>query len=189
MISSHINSFTVDVKNGSEDYTYVFQFCGDANGVAGAGVVQLDNKEKKQKVIGMYDATQAYGGSKSLPNIILKNWHFFIQVLWSGIRFLSECIICFLHCLILHLTSVAGDWVMLIYRNGEPYDTHCSKAKRRAIIMISCDRSMGVVIEKQMISNLQSVRTLKKDCSLRDVGLHQNGDKSSYTTMCYNAMT
>lgn len=93
-------NFTFDSKNDAEDYTYVFQLCGDAWGVSGAGVVQLDNKkDKKQTVIGMYNATQAYGGS---------------------------------------------DWVMLIYRNGEKYDGHCSKEKRRAIVMISCNRDMDV---------------------------------------------
>ncbi|XP_033497636.1 cation-dependent mannose-6-phosphate receptor [Epinephelus lanceolatus] len=33
-----------------------------------------------------------------------------------------------------------SDWVMLIYRDGDSYDQHCSKEKRRAMVMISCDR-------------------------------------------------
>ncbi|XP_034553210.1 cation-dependent mannose-6-phosphate receptor isoform X2 [Notolabrus celidotus] len=92
-------NFTVDIKNNDEDYTYVFQLCGDALGVPGAGVVQVDNKKKEKKttIIGTYNATQAYGGS---------------------------------------------DWVMLIYRNGETYDGHCSKEKRRAMVMISCNKNM-----------------------------------------------
>ncbi|XP_071325193.1 cation-dependent mannose-6-phosphate receptor [Trachinotus anak] len=83
------------VEDGS--YTYVFQLCGDAGGVPGAGVIQVDNKQKEKKptVIGMYNATRAIGGS---------------------------------------------DWVMLIQENGDTYKEHCSKEKRRAIVLISCDR-------------------------------------------------
>ncbi|XP_051262120.1 cation-dependent mannose-6-phosphate receptor [Dicentrarchus labrax] len=32
-----------------------------------------------------------------------------------------------------------SDWVMLIYEKGDAYDGHCSKEKRKAIVMISCD--------------------------------------------------
>lgn len=35
-----------------------------------------------------------------------------------------------------------SDWVMLIYRDGASYDSHCSKEKRKAIIMISCNRKV-----------------------------------------------
>ncbi|XP_076594195.1 cation-dependent mannose-6-phosphate receptor [Chaetodon auriga] len=91
-------NFSVVTKTEKESYTYVFQLCGDAAGVPGAGVVQLDSKqESKPIVIGSYNSTQAIGGS---------------------------------------------DWVMLIYRNGDTYDAHCSKEKRKAIVMISCDRNM-----------------------------------------------
>ncbi|XP_029306847.1 cation-dependent mannose-6-phosphate receptor [Cottoperca gobio] len=102
-------NFTAVTKNGSESYTYVFQLCGDAAGIPGAGVVQLDSGKTKSDptVIGLYTATQAIGGS---------------------------------------------DWVMLIYRDGDKYDAHCSKETRKAIIMISCDRritsdQMKVVLE------------------------------------------
>lgn len=88
-------NFTAENKSTEEGYTYVFQLCGDAGGIPGAGVVQVDSK--KTIVIGMYNSTQAIGGS---------------------------------------------DWVMLIYGNGEPYDTHCSKESRKAIIMISCNRNI-----------------------------------------------
>ncbi|KAM9310095.1 cation-dependent mannose-6-phosphate receptor isoform 1-T2 [Pholidichthys leucotaenia] len=37
-----------------------------------------------------------------------------------------------------------SDWVMLIYSNGEAYDTHCNQEKRRAIVMISCNRKIDV---------------------------------------------
>lgn len=45
-----------------------------------------------------------------------------------------------------------SDWIMLIYENGEPYQSHCANAKRKAIIMISCDRktdmgSLEAVVE------------------------------------------
>ncbi|XP_041798012.1 cation-dependent mannose-6-phosphate receptor [Chelmon rostratus] len=93
-------NFTVVTENEKESYTYVFQLCGDAAGVPGAGVVQLDTKSKnKPTVIGSYNSTQAIGGS---------------------------------------------DWVMLIYKDGDTYDAHCSKEKRKAIVMISCDRSVDV---------------------------------------------
>ncbi|KAF3692055.1 Cation-dependent mannose-6-phosphate receptor [Channa argus] len=94
-------NFTVEEKNGEESYTYVFQVCGDAGGVPGAGVIQTNNKEsgKKPTVIGMYNSTQAFGGS---------------------------------------------DWVMLMYENGDSYDAHCSGEKRKAIIMISCNRNTDV---------------------------------------------
>ncbi|XP_068179591.1 cation-dependent mannose-6-phosphate receptor [Antennarius striatus] len=94
-------NFTAEVKNGDDSYTYTFQLCGDAGGVPGAGVIQVNNKgkETKPKVIGMYNSTQAIGGS---------------------------------------------DWIMLIYRNGDTYDGHCSKEKRKAIIMISCNRDIDV---------------------------------------------
>ncbi|XP_059196154.1 cation-dependent mannose-6-phosphate receptor [Centropristis striata] len=93
-------NFTAETKNGSEVYTYVFQLCGDAGGVPGAGVIQYDSKktDNKPTVIGMYDSTKAIGGS---------------------------------------------DWVLLIYENGEKYDLHCSQEKRKAMIMISCDRTMA----------------------------------------------
>lgn len=93
-------NFTAEIVDGSESYTYVFQLCGDAAGIPGAGVVQFDSKkmENKPTVIGMYNATQAIGGS---------------------------------------------DWVMLIYRDGDRYDGHCSKEMRKAMIMISCDKSVN----------------------------------------------
>lgn len=53
-----------------DGYTYVFQLCGDAGGVPGAGVIQIDDneKEKKPTVVGTYDTTQAIGGSKCQQN-------------------------------------------------------------------------------------------------------------------------
>lgn len=44
----------------------MFQLCGDAGGIPGAGVIQIDNKKKEDKptVIGTYNLTQAVGESK-----------------------------------------------------------------------------------------------------------------------------
>ncbi|KAK5862136.1 hypothetical protein PBY51_017564 [Eleginops maclovinus] len=105
---AHTN-FTALTENGTESYTYVFQLCGDAGGIQGAGVIQFETKktESKPTVIGMYNATEAIGGS---------------------------------------------DWVMLIYKDGDSYDGHCSKERRKAMVMISCDRTissdkMKVVLE------------------------------------------
>ncbi|NWR72965.1 MPRD protein, partial [Centropus unirufus] len=35
-----------------------------------------------------------------------------------------------------------SDWIMLIYKGGDSYGTHCSGEKRRAVIMISCKRGV-----------------------------------------------
>lgn len=64
-----------------ESYTYVFQLCGDAGGVPGAGIIQVDSKgdAKKTTVIGMYNATQAFGGGKSVrrkPLCVSANWDY-----------------------------------------------------------------------------------------------------------------
>nr|XP_032824285.1 cation-dependent mannose-6-phosphate receptor [Petromyzon marinus] len=31
------------------------------------------------------------------------------------------------------------DWILLIYKGGEAYDSHCHSEKRKAMVMISCD--------------------------------------------------
>lgn len=90
-------NFTAETKDTNETYKYVFQLCGDADGVKDAGVIQVDKKTQKPRVIGKYTATQAAEGN---------------------------------------------DWVMLIYREGEPYGSHCGKEKRKAIIIISCIRNI-----------------------------------------------
>nr|XP_046255224.1 cation-dependent mannose-6-phosphate receptor [Scatophagus argus] len=112
-----LKNFTVEDTSGESSYTYVFQLCGDAGGVPGAGVIQVDNKKEQNKitVIGTYNSTQAIGGS---------------------------------------------DWVMLIYTNGEPYDGHCSKEMRKALIMISCKRNIDVGQLKVVLEN----RERNHDC-------------------------
>lgn len=55
-------NFTAKTQNGTESYTYIFGFCEDAGGVSEAGVIQIDNKQKKT-VIGRNTAVQAIGGS------------------------------------------------------------------------------------------------------------------------------
>ncbi|XP_062847540.1 cation-dependent mannose-6-phosphate receptor [Trichomycterus rosablanca] len=88
-------NFSFEDSNHKETYTYVFQVCGDADGMKDAGLVQ-SNKDGTQVRIGNYTSAQAIKGS---------------------------------------------DWVMLIYTGGTKYHEHCSGEERRAIIMISCDRT------------------------------------------------
>ncbi|XP_008102042.1 cation-dependent mannose-6-phosphate receptor isoform X1 [Anolis carolinensis] len=38
-----------------------------------------------------------------------------------------------------HLAS-GSKWIMLIYKGGDPYNNRCDKEKRKAIIMINCNR-------------------------------------------------
>lgn len=59
---AHMN-LTAEVKIGEESYKYVFQLCGDAGGVVGAGVIQMDKKTEKATVIGLYNSTVAIGGT------------------------------------------------------------------------------------------------------------------------------
>ncbi|KFU93665.1 Cation-dependent mannose-6-phosphate receptor [Chaetura pelagica] len=47
-----------------------------------------------------------------------------------------------------------SDWIMLIYKGGDSYGTHCSGEKRRAVIMISCKqgataRSFSIISEER----------------------------------------
>ncbi|KAG9344927.1 hypothetical protein JZ751_009467 [Albula glossodonta] len=42
-----------------------------------------------------------------------------------------------------------SDWVMLIYTDGSAYGEHCNKEKRRAIVMISCERGITAVRKAQ----------------------------------------
>lgn len=60
------DSFSGESNNEKESYTYVFQLCGDAGGIPGAGVIQIDNNKKDGKpiVIGRFNLTQAIGESK-----------------------------------------------------------------------------------------------------------------------------
>lgn len=56
-------NFSVTTTNGNDSYTYVFQLCGDADAVPGAGVVQNDLKKKSKTVVGRYNSTRVIGGS------------------------------------------------------------------------------------------------------------------------------
>lgn len=62
------DSFTAEDKVSNENYTYVFQLCGDAGGAPNAGVIQVDKKTKNTTVIGKYTHTKAIGGSKTMQN-------------------------------------------------------------------------------------------------------------------------
>lgn len=77
-VISSSDSITGESNNGKESYTYVFQLCGDAGGVPGAGVIQIDNNKKGSKptVIGTFESTQAVGESK---------FNIFIQILKKGL--------------------------------------------------------------------------------------------------------
>ncbi|XP_076844606.1 cation-dependent mannose-6-phosphate receptor [Brachyhypopomus gauderio] len=54
-------NFTAPTTSG-EKYTYIFQVCGDADGMKDAGVVQK-SVDGKQVPIGRYNSTQVYGGN------------------------------------------------------------------------------------------------------------------------------
>ncbi|KAM4735902.1 cation-dependent mannose-6-phosphate receptor isoform 2-T2 [Anableps anableps] len=109
-------NLTVESKEGQDNYMYVFQLCGDADGVPGAGVIQKNTKtHEKPTVIGLYNSTTAIGGS---------------------------------------------DWVMLIYRNGNKYDTHCNQEARKAIIMISCNKNTEMGALKVILED----RERENDC-------------------------
>lgn len=76
-----LNSFTVDVKTEKQEYSYVFQICGDVVDIPGAGIVQMDHKktETKPTMIGTYNLTQVLGGSK------LRNYHKLIKFFSCGV--------------------------------------------------------------------------------------------------------
>ena len=63
-VRCYTNSFTVDMKVGEKTYTYVFQLCGDAGGVQGAGVIQTEKGVEKKTIVGRYNSTTAIGGSE-----------------------------------------------------------------------------------------------------------------------------
>lgn len=42
-------------------------------------------------------------------------------------------------------TLPTADWVLLFYLGGEKYHEHCSQESRKAMIMISCDRTKTAV--------------------------------------------
>nr|XP_057909532.1 cation-dependent mannose-6-phosphate receptor [Doryrhamphus excisus] len=58
-------NFTAETQIGEDKYSYVFQLCGDAGGIPGAGVIQVNNQKTGAKitVIGSYNATEVIGGS------------------------------------------------------------------------------------------------------------------------------
>ncbi|XP_076010917.1 cation-dependent mannose-6-phosphate receptor isoform X2 [Genypterus blacodes] len=69
--------FRATTKVDKASYTYVFQLCGDAAGVPGAGVLQMDNSNMtKPVIIGMYNATQLIGGSDWVMLIYRSGEHY-----------------------------------------------------------------------------------------------------------------
>ncbi|XP_066539257.1 cation-dependent mannose-6-phosphate receptor isoform X2 [Hoplias malabaricus] len=53
-----------------------------------------------------------------------------------------------------------SDWVMLIYRSGEKYDNHCQNEQRKAIIIISCNKSATVA----HLTMVQEQNIIDSDC-------------------------
>ncbi|XP_077453947.1 cation-dependent mannose-6-phosphate receptor [Stigmatopora argus] len=59
-------NFSADFLIGEDKYTYVFQLCGDAGGVPGAGIVQVKVQKTEQKsvtIVGLYNSTEVIGGT------------------------------------------------------------------------------------------------------------------------------
>ncbi|KAM3873233.1 cation-dependent mannose-6-phosphate receptor [Diretmus argenteus] len=58
-------NFTAETRSAAENYTYVLQICGDAGGIPGAGLIQMDHKDEKKKpvLVGRYNETQVIGGT------------------------------------------------------------------------------------------------------------------------------
>lgn len=82
-----LNSFTVDVKNEKQDYSYVFQICGDVVDIPGAGIVQMDHKktDTKPTMIGSYNLTQVLGGSElSNDHKLIDYFYLFIFTVVCG---------------------------------------------------------------------------------------------------------
>ncbi|KAM6095002.1 cation-dependent mannose-6-phosphate receptor isoform 4-T6 [Chlamydotis macqueenii] len=53
-----------------------------------------------------------------------------------------------------------SDWIMLIYKGGDSYGSHCSGEKRRAVIMISCKRG----VTASSFSIISEEREKEQDC-------------------------
>ncbi|KAL8202430.1 UNVERIFIED_CONTAM: Cation-dependent mannose-6-phosphate receptor [Gekko kuhli] len=88
-------SFTTDIENGSEKYTYTFRVCREtAAGGEYSGLVQ-EVEKKKPTVVGRINETHVASGT---------------------------------------------EWILLTYKGGDPYGSHCGNEKRKAMVMITCNR-------------------------------------------------
>lgn len=58
---NHCDRFSVTDKTEKDSYTYLFQVCGNAGGLAEGGLVQRD-ASGKEVIIGKYTATEVFGG-------------------------------------------------------------------------------------------------------------------------------
>lgn len=114
----------------TENYTYQFRVCRQVNDSSHdfAGLIQRDRKTGKTTVVGRINETQVFNGSKAMCSIS------YLVSLAYGSGFATYI-----------LSLLAGDWIMLIYKGGDSYGTHCSGEKRRAVIMISCKRGVTAV--------------------------------------------
>lgn len=61
-------SFESTVGQSPDMYSYVFRVCREAgNHSSGAGLVQINKSNGKETVVGRFNETQIFNGSKSLP--------------------------------------------------------------------------------------------------------------------------
>lgn len=150
----------------------MFQLCGDAGGIPGAAVIQVDAKktETKPTMIGTNNSMEVIRGSKCLyknecytllcaDSLADVGWSYASGFAISQLQTDSLNFAIFLCFLFLHFTSLAGDWVMLAFTN-KGTEGHCSKEMSKAAIMINCNRKTDVVRSfKKRTGNVFSVQT------------------------------
>ncbi|XP_070597925.1 cation-dependent mannose-6-phosphate receptor isoform X2 [Erythrolamprus reginae] len=78
-----------------------------------------------------------------------------------------------------HLVN-GTSWIMLIYQGGDPYDRHCTKEDRKALVMIICNRTTlatGFTMmaeEREKIKQCSYVFELESSLACPPEELHQN---------------
>ncbi|XP_072106714.1 cation-dependent mannose-6-phosphate receptor-like [Mobula birostris] len=153
-------SFSVTTENATtkESYTYRFQLCASIlPGDPTAGAVQIDNKVNTTKVIGRINATQLIGGSEcggrftlcltpgvcdgTVECVMGRCGGRFTVSLTPGVcdgKVWRE--ICSVPaCLPDSCPTCSGDWILLLFGDGDPYKTHCQGERRKVLLMISCE--------------------------------------------------
>ncbi|XP_013930462.1 PREDICTED: cation-dependent mannose-6-phosphate receptor isoform X2 [Thamnophis sirtalis] len=71
-------------------------------------------------------------------------------------------------------------WIMLIYQGGDPYEGHCTKEPRKALVMIICNRTTlaarftMVAEEREKIKQCSYVFELESSLACPPEELHQN---------------
>uniref|UniRef100_A0A670K9Q0 Mannose-6-phosphate receptor, cation dependent n=1 Tax=Podarcis muralis TaxID=64176 RepID=A0A670K9Q0_PODMU len=119
-------SFEIEGESEGEKYTYKFRVCRNASNKTNSGLVQINNKQQTM-VLGRINETHLASGSKihlsfnnSYPFIALPIPHMPHRVSWFSV--------------------LAGSWILLTYKGGDPYNSHCGKEPRKAIVMITCNK-------------------------------------------------